>query len=224
MSARARIDLITARGYPQSVKRLLGAVLFCASVALAADPVRISAGGPLSLQTAIDAARAGDTIVLSAGTYSTHTAIIVSNHSGLTLRGEGDVRLLCTDLYQNVMTLDGSQDIRIEGIAARHSQSLGTYACEGSVIAAQNVTGLVISKCELAGSGSIAVDLSGCENVEVSDCFIHDNTFAAFSLTDVASITIAGNRVERNAATMYSAGVSGLTMAGNTVSDNGSRR
>jgi parallel beta-helix repeat protein len=122
------------------------------------------------------------------------------------------------------MTLADSHDIRIEGIVVRHSQPLGTYACEGSVISAQSVTGLVISRCELAGSGSIAVDLSGCEDIEVSDCFIHDNTFAAFQLTDVASITIAGNRVQRNAATMYSAGVSGLTMAGNTVSDNGSWR
>lgn len=206
------------------MKKVLAVALLCAGLALWAGPVRLSAGGPLSLQDALDAAKDGDTIILTAGTYSTPAAITISSRSGLTLRGEGNVRLLCTDLYQNVMTLADSHDIRIEGIVVRHSQPAGTYACEGSVISAQSVTGLVISRCELAGSGSIAVDLSGCEDIEVSDCFIHDNTFAAFQLTDVASITIAGNRVQRNAATMYSAGVSGLTMVGNTVSDNGSRR
>jgi len=224
VSARTRIDLIMGRGYPQSVKRLAAAILVIVSAHVSADAVRLSPGGPLSVQAAIDAAKNGDTILLSAGTYTSPVAISVSGRKSLTLRGEGGVLLLCTDLYENVMTLGEGTDLRIEGIAARHSQPLGSYACEGSVISAQSIRGLVISNCELAGSGSIGVDLSSCEDVEVSDCLIHDNTFAAFSLTDVTSITISGNRIERNAATMYSAGVSGLTMVGNTVSDNGSRR
>jgi len=211
-------------GYAQSVKIALAVLFLCAAACLPADTVRISAGGKVSLQAAIDAAADGDTIILQAGTYSSPVAISVSERNGITLRGQGEVRLLCTDLYENVLNLEGSRDVRIEAILARHSQPLGSYACEGSVISGQNIKGLVVSRCELAGSGSIGVDLSSCENVEVSDCFIHDNTFAAMSLTDVASITIAGNRIERNAATLYSAGVSGLTMAGNTISDNGSRR
>lgn len=206
------------------MKALLALLLAFAAAALSADTLRISSGGQRSLQSAIDAAQNGDTVVLSAGTYSSPVAISISDREDLTIRGEGDVRILCTDLNENVLTIAGGRNIRIEGIQTRHAQPLNAYQCEGSVISAQNVKGLVITGCELAGSGSIGVDLSGCEEVEVSGCSLHNNTFAAFSLTDVSSITIANNRIMQNAATMYSAAVTGLTMAGNTVADNGSQR
>ena len=206
------------------MKVLLAVLLVCAAAALPADTLRVSSGGQRSLQSVIDAARNGDTVVLSAGTYSSPVAITISGREDLTIRGEGDVRILCTDLYENVLTISDGRNIRIERIQARHAQPLNSYQCEGSVISAENVKGLVVTGCELAGSGSIGVDLSGCEEVEVSGCFLHNNTFAAFSLTDVSSITIASNRIMQNAATLYAAAVTGLTMAGNTMADNGAQR
>jgi len=199
-------------------------LLAAAAVVLPAETVRVSPSGQRSLQAAIDSARNGDSIVLAAGTYSSAAAVTLADRERLTLRGEGDVRIVCMDLYQNVIAVIGGRDLRIEGIQARHAQPLNAYECEGSVIWAENVKGLVISRCELAGSGSIGVDLSGSEEVEVTGCWLHNNTFAAISLTDVSSITISDNRIVGNAATMYAAGVSGLTMAGNVISDNGASR
>jgi hypothetical protein len=83
MSAQTRIDLIMARGYPQSVRMLPAPLFLCMSLALAADPVRLSAGGPFSLQAAIDAAVDGDTIVLSARTYSIPSALTIFNRNSL---------------------------------------------------------------------------------------------------------------------------------------------
>jgi len=204
--------------------KVLPVLLLAAAAALPAETVRISPATQGSLQTLIDSSRGGDTILLAAGTYTVSAAVTLEGRENVTLRGDGDVRIVCTDLYQNVIAVIGGRNVRIEGIQARHAQPLNAYECEGSVIWAENVKGLVISRCELAGSGSIGVDLSGCEEVEVTGCWVHNNTFAAISLTDVSSITIADNRILDNASTMAAAGVSGLTMSGNVVSDNGSRR
>lgn len=225
---RVCIDLGARRGYPRVVKVRVALLVALAAAAiplttLPAETVRLSPGKG-TLQAALDAAGDGDTLILTAGTYSSPSGLTLTDKANLTIRGEGDVRILCTDLYQNVITISGGANLRIEGITARHAQPLKLYECEGSVISAQGVKGLTISRCELAGSGSIGVDLANCEEVEVSGSYLHDNTFAAFSLTDVSSITIAGNTIMKNAATIYSAAVNGLTMVGNVISDNGSRR
>ena len=221
---RESVDLVPGRGYAWCVRKLLLLLFAFASIGLAAETRHISPQGKLRLQPAIDAARDGDTIILSGGTYLLMVPVAVSGRTGLTLRAEGVVWLVCKDLYVDVLAVTDCEDLRIEGIRARHEEELAEYECEGSVISARNVHGLLIAGCELAGSGAVGIDLSNCEDVEVNGCYLHDNSLAALSLSEVSSILITSNRISKNAATMYSTAVTGLTMLNNNISDNGETR
>jgi hypothetical protein len=205
--------------------RKLSLLLFAfASIGLAAETMHVSPRGKLLLQSAIDAARDGDTIILSGGTYVSAVPVAVAGRTGLTLKAEGVVWLVCQDLYADVLAVTDCVDLRIEAIRARHEEKLAEYECEGSVISARNVQGLLVSGCELAGSGAVGIDLSDCEDVEVKGCYLHDNSLAALSLSEVSSVVISSNRISNNAATMYSTAVTGLTMLNNIISDNGETR
>ena len=186
--------------------------------------MHVSPQGKLRLQPAIDAAHDGDTIILSGGTYISAVSVAVSGRTGLTLRAEGVVWLVCKDLYADVLAVTDCVDLRIEGVRARHEEKLAQYECEGSVISARNVQGLLVSRCELAGSGAVGIDLSDCQDVEVNGCYLHDNSLAALSLSEVSSVVIRSNRISKNAATMYSTSVSELTMLNNIIRDNGETR
>jgi len=218
------VDLVPGRGYACHVRKLFLLFFAFASIGLAAETWHVSPQGTLRLQSAIDAARDGDTIILSSGTYVSSVPVSVSGRSGLTLRAEGVTWLVCKDLYAEVLAVTDCVDLRIEGIRARHEEKLDEYECEGSVISARNVRGLLVSGCELAGSGAVGIDLSNCEDVEVNGCYLHDNSLAALSLSEVSSVVISSNRISKNAATMYSTAVTGLTMLNNTISDNGETR
>ena len=212
------------RGYAWQVRKLILLLFAFASIGLAAETMRVSPQGKLRLQSAIDAAGNGDTIILSGGTYVSAVPVAVSGRTGLTLRAEGAVWLVCKDLYADVLAVTDCVDLRIEGIRARHQEKLAQYECEGSVISARNVRGLRLSGCELAGSGAVGIDLSDCEDVDVNGCYLHDNSLAALSLSEVSSIVIRSNRISKNAATMHSTAVTGLTMVNNIISDNGETR
>jgi hypothetical protein len=187
--------------------------------ALPAATIRVSPNSQLSVQQAIAKAKDGDTIALAKGVYRSKGPLTISGRESLTLVGEAGTWLVCDDAYENVIEILDSSDISIEGIGARHAQPLEEYGCEGAVISCEGTIGLAIMGCELSGCGAIGVALADCDEVEIADCSIHDNSYAAFTLTEVATISISGCTIEGNAALMYSSSIGDLSMEGNTVSD-----
>ncbi len=216
----AASGLVTVRTWkPGRVVLALCLGFLAAASALQAATIRVSPNGQLSVPQAIAKAKAGDTIVLASGTYRSTGPLTISGRDSLTLSGEAGAWLVCDDIDENVIEIRDSSDIWIEGIGARHAQPLEEYGCEGAVISCEATIGLVITGCELAGCGAIGVDLSDCDEVEISDCSIHDNSYAAFTLSEVATISISGCTIEGNAALMYCSSVQDLSMEGNTAAD-----
>ncbi|MCX7040327.1 MAG: right-handed parallel beta-helix repeat-containing protein [Spirochaetes bacterium] len=187
--------------------------------ALPAATIRVSPNSQLSVQQAIAKAKDGDMIALARGVYRSKGPLTISGRESLTLVGEAGAWLVCDDIYENVIEILDSSDISIEGIGARHAQPLEEYGCEGAVISCEGTIGLAIMGCELSGCGAIGVALADCDEVEIADCWIHDNSYAAFTLTEVATISISGCTIEGNAALMYSSSIGDLSMEGNAVSD-----
>jgi hypothetical protein len=187
--------------------------------ALPAATIRVSANSQLSVQQAIAKAKDGDMIALAKGVYRSKGPLTISGRESLTLVGEAGTWLVCDDIYENVIEILDSSDISIEGIGARHAQPLEEYGCEGAVISCEGTIGLSIMGCELSGCGAIGVALADCDEVKIANCWIHDNSYAAFTLTEVATISISGCTIEGNAALMYSSSIGDLSMEGNTVSD-----
>lgn len=190
-----------------------------AAAALPAATIRVSPNGPLTPQQAVAKAKDGDTIVLAAGIYRSTGPLAISGRESLTLTGETGAWLICDDVYENVIEIVDCADITIEGIGARDAQPLEEYGCEGAVISCQGTIGLTIAGCELSGSGAIGVALDDCDEIEIVDCSIHDNSYAAFTFSQVTGIWVSGCVIEGNAALMYCYSVDDLSMEGNAVSD-----
>jgi hypothetical protein len=197
----------------------LSLAFLAAAPVLPAATIRVSPNGQLTVQQAVARAKDGDTITLAKGVYRSRGPVTISGRESLTLVGEAGTWLVCDDAYENVIEILESSDISIEGIGARHAQPLEEYGCEGAVISCEGTIGLSIMGCELSGCGAIGVVLADCDEVAVADCSIHDNSYAAFTLTEVATISISGCTIEGNAALMYCSSVEDLSMEGNTVSD-----
>jgi hypothetical protein len=209
---------------PPSTLKSLGVVLalslglLAAAPALPAASIRVSPNGQLTLPQAIARAKDGDTIILAKGLYRSAGPVTISDRNDLTLTGESGAVLVCDDIYENVLEILDCSGIAIEGIGARHAQPLDEDGCEGAVISCEGTVGLAITGCELSGCGAIGVDLTDCDEVEISDCWIHDNSYAAFVFTEVATISISGCTIEGNAALMFGSSIGELSMEGNSIS------
>ena len=199
--------------------KVLCCILLCAAFALPAETIRVTTKTPRSVQAAIDYAKDGDTILIGPGIYTSPNGFVVKDRKNFTIAAEGEVWLLSSDAASDVLSIMNCLSFTLRGIKARHSRPAPGYQCQGSVIVAENTTGLAILGCELAGSGAIGIDLVGCVDVEVKDCLIHDNSYAAIALTDVSSISIRKNMIVRNATLLRSASVDGLTMSGNITGE-----
>lgn len=111
-----------------------------------------TSGSPLaSIQTAINNAVPGDTVVITSGTYDVPTPIIAANKYGssdawLTIRGEGQPVLRGTNyegigVYFGLLNVENSNYVNVKGIKFENSSWYGLKVYGGNnVIVEDNVT------------------------------------------------------------------------------------
>lgn len=183
-------------------------VVLAASVSLAASASAATRKVPQqfpTIQAAIDASAAGDTVLVSAGVYFENLDIVAAKH-GLTLRGLGKVVLDArpngaagTGPSMNV----GVDDVRIENFTVRHG--LGGMLGGGVVIAGTNarVKNVVVQSCEKAGI-YVQGPFARIENCRVLGCrdmgivIVGDDATITKCLVrqcDNTGIDVTGNRV-----------------------------
>ena len=74
--------------------------------------------------------------------------------------------------------------------------------------------------CELAGSGAIGVSAENSQGVNIDNCYIHDNNYAAFFFQDAGDITISRSTVVHNASTISGFNIGTLDMVSNVIAGN----
>lgn len=146
------------------------------------------------------------TIVMQAGTYMLNDAVgITSDHvswneqfdgselvitsvNNLTIKAKGKVSIIATPRYAWVMMFYYSDNVTIEGITAGHLES---GYCTGGVFGFDHCRNVVISNCDLYGSGTEGISASQCENFSVSSCVIHDCTYDLISLYNCSNFSFS---------------------------------
>ena len=119
-----------------------------------------------TIQSAINAARRGDTIVLEAGTYQERITLKCE----VTLQGAGkDHTILTYGGRDPVVTANGVSSGVMTGFTVRYTGSANPSVID---IDSSNVT---ISGCEIIGGGYHGIVISGTSTVNVSNCSIHGN-------------------------------------------------
>ena len=204
------------------MKRVLAALLLSVFLApaLSAETLEVRPAGPLNLQEALEQAQEGDEVLLGEGIYKSDTAWSINGKTGLVLKGQGEVWLICRDAGSQVLSIEGSESITVQEVKLRHEEPLEEGGCEGSVIAVRESRAVRILNCELSGCGSVGVDLEASEELEISGCLIHHNSYQAVLLNECTQIVISYNTIVDNQSFLAAYGVDGLEIYGNLIAYN----
>lgn len=136
----------------------------------------VGAGGYATLQEAIDAADAGDTILLGAGSFAgaviDKAVNIAGAGSGLTTLSSGLVIDLVDDAAMSTIHIEGLTiaDAPGTGIQAIDQQVLGTLEITDVVVNNAASTGMIVT-----GRQSDAYDPAGVQNVVITDSAFTNN-------------------------------------------------
>ena len=213
---------------------LTSAVLFLfLPVPLLAATILVPSQEP-TIQAGLDAASAGDTVLVSCGTYNEHD---IDMKSGVCVAGEtGDPGCVVVDAQYlgRVFSCIGVDEAAIEGLTIRHGFS--GYAPGG---------GMYCEACTLSVSGVVFEDNSAYDNggalycleseLSLSDVVFEGNAahlggsggaiYADWSSAGLSSALFEGNTCEADGGAVYLTNSSGpitdVTFSGNTAGSEG---
>jgi hypothetical protein len=167
-----------------------------------ADTLRVPSEATPTIQSAVEAAADGDTILVAAGNYNETVTLVGRND--LTLRAQG-----AAVLDSGTFTIAGGGGISLVGFTVQNTNGHGISAsdCPGLLISKTTVTGAFqrgislstcngasISKCTIQGSGSDGLQDYGSEDLVIEKCTISGNGGYGIILSSGAS---AGNASDR---------------------------
>ncbi len=147
------------------------------------------------IQSAVDKAKSGDTISVAAGTYNTDGPIRIEGKHNLTITANGEVSVVCSDMYANIFEISSSDHVTITGLTVGHEE---TPECEGDVIYVFGSRNVTVQECDLYGCGVVGVDFNFCTNAQVLSNSLHDNSFAGISIYACSDITVKDNTFTDN--------------------------
>jgi parallel beta-helix repeat protein len=173
-----------------------------------------------TIQDVIDKTGSFDDIIIKEGIYTISESLSISGKSGLTVMAEGEVWILSIDIYMNVIDITDSEEIMISNIKARHKEPLEEYECQGSVLYIENSRDISIFGCELNGSGAVGINLYSSDNIFISGCYIHQNSWTALNISDCGNITIYENTIVDNGTFLSAYGVESIEIYGNVIAYN----
>lgn len=141
----------------------------------------------------LNAIKSNTTIELESGVYNLSSVIesyknefvqIIDNYDGyepnvynvdnLTIRGNGEVKILLEPRYAWVMKFVDCSNLRFEGIIFGHTDQ---GYCMGGVLSFEECDDIVINSCSLYGSGTVGISANNCSNLSVSNSDIHDCSY-----------------------------------------------
>lgn len=193
-------------------------VLVCLCLRLPAGAQAFSASPGADLQLLFSQLGPGQVLELRPGTYRFPNGLLLQGAQNVTIIGVGGpVEIVVDSLTDDVLTISNSRGVVLQNLTARHlrpDNSLG--ACQGAVVKVVSSTQVGIVKCELNGCGAAGVHSVASQDVVVSGCFLHSNSFAGV-WAEGGSILVHGCTIQGNAMGVVTSGQTELSMMANTM-------
>jgi parallel beta-helix repeat protein len=180
--------------------------------ALVAVPLAVAVAAPAqaSIQSAIDAASPGDTIVVR----GTHRENLVIGKDGITLRGVGAVLLAPAEPAANACF-----DPSVEGEAVHGICVSGDIDFETGQIA-RYVKGVSVSNFTVRGFTGNGITAAGARDATFSANVVEGNGDGGIAAIGSTSVRVLGNRTSGNRFGVYVGGSVGGAIAGNAIRGN----
>ncbi|MDH4128282.1 MAG: right-handed parallel beta-helix repeat-containing protein [Spirochaetota bacterium] len=153
-----------------------------------------------NIQSAVNKATSGDTIILKSGAHIIKTNLEIKSKSNLSIKGEKGAKIICDNTDSPVISIYSSKDINISNIFATHKEPEKVqYACAGSVIEISECSGIInITNCDLNGCGTIGVAVYSANIVNIKDCFIHNNSDSGVTGYEAKQISVENSILVNN--------------------------
>jgi len=135
-----------------------------------------------TLQQAIKAAPDGSTITILEGEYYSSRTIDVKLKYNLTIKGEGKVSLLGTDMESDVIHVQNSKNIVFDNLTVKHTNPPTDTRCYGNVFSLWGSKEVTIKNSDINGSGVVGVMSYEQDGLTLENNIFHRNQYAGVDL------------------------------------------
>ena len=136
-----------------------------------------------NLQASIDILKNGDTLIVAKGEYLSEKQILIDNKNNVTLVFNQESNILCSDMFETVITIQNSSNIAIKNGTYKHVNFDQETYCTGSVFYIYKSSAITLDNCDINGCGSVGVSAYASNDITLTKCKIHDNSEGAFNFT-----------------------------------------
>lgn len=128
------------------------------------------------VQSMIENAKEGDVITIPAGKYNVDLGrgLKIRNKKKLTLLGNGKVELISNSSEQDILIIQKSTDIVIDGLAVYHTVPVG---CMANCIVIGNSESVTVQNSDIHGSGAYGIQGGRNKNIKILKNKIHNCSY-----------------------------------------------
>ena len=154
------------------------------------------------IQYMINSARQNQVVSIPEGVHIISKPINVNKKVNITIQGTLSSSILLNDIHQPVFIINNSSNIVIQRLSLGHEPTIkGDHDSE--VVRINKGNNIYVNSCEISGEAAIGLKAVGVKSLTISSCFIHDNSWFAFSFKDCDNVTIENSQLIDNQEVMY---------------------
>ena len=154
------------------------------------------------IQYMINSARQNQVVSIPEGVHIISKPITVNKKVNITIQGTLSSSIVLNDIHQPVFIINNSSNIVIQRLSLGHEPTIkGDHDSE--VVRVNKGNNIYVNSCEISGEAAIGLKAVGVKSLTISSCFIHDNSWFAFSFKDCDNVTIENSQLIDNQEVMY---------------------
>ena len=154
------------------------------------------------IQYMINSARQNQVVSIPEGVHIISKPITVNKKVNITIQGTLSSSIVLNDIHQPVFVINNSSNIVIQRLSLGHEPTIkGDHDSE--VVRINKGNNIHVNSCEISGEAAIGLKAVGVKSLTISSCFIHDNSWFAFSFKDCDNVTIENSQLIDNQEVMY---------------------
>ena len=154
------------------------------------------------IQYMINSARQNQVVSIPEGIHIISKPITVNKKVNITIQGTLSSSIVLNDIHQPVFIINNSSNIVIQRLSLGHEPTIkGDHDSE--VVRINKGNNIYVNSCEISGEAAIGSKAVGVKSLTISSCFIHDNSWFAFSFKDCDNVTIENSQLIDNQEVMY---------------------
>ena len=154
------------------------------------------------IQYMINSARQNQVVSIPEGVHIISKPITVNKKVNITIQGTLSSSIVLNDIHQPVFIINNSSNIVIQRLSLGHEPTIiGDHDSE--VVRINKGNNIYVNSCEISGEAAIGLKAVGVKSLTISSCFIHDNSWFAFSFKDCDNVSIENSQLIDNQEVMY---------------------